>query len=155
MAMAMAAKKLIEENVFYADGSPCQVAIAESSIGRVGEAAACAAQLAPDAVIRVRGRVASKDDGIEVAASEVSFPEVNGLADGPLVISLPATRCTPPVVDSLRAVLGAHPGPSEVQLKLVSPGRETVFRLDDGLRVTASQPLMADLKALLGPGCLV
>jgi len=29
------------------------------------------------------------------------------------------------------------------------------MRLDERLRVTPSQPLMADLKALLGPSCLV
>jgi DNA polymerase-3 subunit alpha len=29
-----------------------------------------------------------------------------------------------------------------------------VLRLDDGLRVNPSGALMADLKALLGPGCV-
>ena len=114
----------------------------------------CGGSLAPDAVVRVKGRLASKDDGIELSASEVSFPEVHAAAAGPVVIQVPATRCTPPVVESLRGVLSAHPGLTEVQLRLVSPGRATVFRLEDGLRVTASPPLMADLKALLGPSCL-
>ena len=31
----------------------------------------------------------------------------------------------------------------------------TVLQLDERLRVTPSAPLMADLKALLGPSCLV
>ncbi|MCL2548248.1 MAG: L-fucose isomerase [Symbiobacteriaceae bacterium] len=44
VAMAMAAKHLIEENVFYADGTPAQVVIAASTIGGGAEAAACADQ---------------------------------------------------------------------------------------------------------------
>ena len=42
MAMAMAAKKLFEENLFYSNGEPVKVVIADKSIGRVPEAAACA-----------------------------------------------------------------------------------------------------------------
>ena len=42
MAMAQAAKKLFEENLFYSNGEPVQVVVADSSIGRVPEAAACA-----------------------------------------------------------------------------------------------------------------
>ena len=36
-----------------------------------------------------------------------------------------------------------------------SSDKITVMKLDSQLRVTPSQPLMADLKALLGPSCLV
>ncbi|MDO4950130.1 MAG: L-fucose isomerase [Bacteroidales bacterium] len=42
MAMAVAAKELFEKNLFYSDGTPVQVVIADSSIGRVPESAACA-----------------------------------------------------------------------------------------------------------------
>ena len=42
MAMAQAAKKLFEENLFYSNGEPVKVIIADTSIGRVPEAAACA-----------------------------------------------------------------------------------------------------------------
>jgi DNA polymerase-3 subunit alpha len=48
-------------------------------------------------------------------------------------------------------VLGSHPGTTEVQLKLINGGRETVLRLDQGLRVRPSTALMGDIKALLGP----
>lgn len=41
MAMALAAKKLYEENLRYANGEPVKVVIADSTIGRVPEAAAC------------------------------------------------------------------------------------------------------------------
>ena len=38
-----------------------------------------------------------------------------------------------------------------MQLKLVNGSRETVLRLDQGLRVRPSTALMGDIKALLGP----
>jgi len=41
-AMAEAAKKLFEENLFYSNGEPVKVVMADSCIGRVPEAAACA-----------------------------------------------------------------------------------------------------------------
>ena len=42
MAMANAAKKLFEENLQYSNGDPVKVIIADTTIGRVAEAAACA-----------------------------------------------------------------------------------------------------------------
>ena len=42
MAMANAAKKLFEENLRYSNGEPVKVVIADTTIGRVAEAAACA-----------------------------------------------------------------------------------------------------------------
>ncbi len=42
MALALAAKKLFEENLYYSNGEPVKVVIADTSIGRVPEAAACA-----------------------------------------------------------------------------------------------------------------
>jgi DNA polymerase-3 subunit alpha len=41
-----------------------------------------------------------------------------------------------------------------VRLELTSGGRSTVLRLDDRLRVTPTPALMADLKELLGAGCV-
>ncbi len=42
MGMAKAAAKLFEENLKYSNGEPVKVVIADSTIGRVGESAACA-----------------------------------------------------------------------------------------------------------------
>jgi len=42
MGMALAAKKLFEENLKYSNGEPVKVVIADTTIGRVAEAAACA-----------------------------------------------------------------------------------------------------------------
>ena len=42
MALALTAKKLFEENLNYSNGDPVKVVIADTTIGRVPEAAACA-----------------------------------------------------------------------------------------------------------------
>ncbi len=41
MGMARAAAKLFEENIRYSNGEPVKVVIADTTIGRVAEAAAC------------------------------------------------------------------------------------------------------------------
>ncbi|GAA2105471.1 DNA polymerase III subunit alpha [Microlunatus panaciterrae] len=111
--------------------------------------------LATDTVVRVKGRIQVKEDAVELHGQELTLPDTSDpTSTGPVVISLPAVRCTPPVVEQLRVVLAAHPGMTEVRLRLQSSSKTTVMKLDHGLRVTPSQPLMADLKALLGPSCL-
>ncbi|MDA8439019.1 MAG: DNA polymerase III subunit alpha [Propionibacterium sp.] len=110
--------------------------------------------LATDTVVRVRGRVREKEDTLEVHAQDIARVDTDAAASRPVLIQIPATRCTPPVVEQLKSVLSAHPGVTEVRLRLTSAGTHRTFRLDDSLRVTASQPLMADLKALLGPSCM-
>jgi DNA polymerase-3 subunit alpha len=111
--------------------------------------------LVQDAVIVVKGRLRRRDEGVpEVAATEVTVPDLNAAVAGPVVITLPATRCTPPTVDRLKDVLATHPGVTDVHLRLSASASTTVMRLDAKLRVTPGPSLMADLKALLGPSCL-
>ena len=50
MGMAQAAKKLFEENLCYSNGEPVKVVISKTSIGRVAEAAECAAQFKKEGV---------------------------------------------------------------------------------------------------------
>jgi DNA polymerase-3 subunit alpha len=116
---------------------------------------ACATLLVEDSVVLVKGRVKrSRDDAVELTAFEVTSPPLTRTDDGPVVISMPAARVTPPVVEQLKDVLGSHPGLADVHLRLQSAGRTMVMKLDDHLRVAPSASLMADLKALLGPSCL-
>jgi DNA polymerase-3 subunit alpha len=58
-------------------------------------------------------------------------------------------------VEQLKDVLATHPGVTEVRLRLMTKTTTTVMKLDDRLRVTPTPALFADLKALLGPHCLV
>jgi DNA polymerase-3 subunit alpha len=117
--------------------------------------ASVASALASDTVVRIKGRVRTKDDAVELTGQEVTFPDVSEGPSGPLVIQLPAVRCTPAVIEQLRQVLRSHPGSTEVRVKLLSTTNGSkVWKLDEGLRVAPSRPLMADLKALLGPSCV-
>jgi DNA polymerase-3 subunit alpha len=111
--------------------------------------------LAEDLVVVVKGRVNRRDDVPTIYAQELSLPDLDEGERGPVVVSMPVTRCTPPVVERLKDVLATHPGPTEVHLRLTQTGRATLMRLADGLRVTPSPALFGDLKALLGPSCLV
>jgi DNA polymerase-3 subunit alpha len=107
--------------------------------------------VAEDAIVVVRGRVDRRDEQPRLIAMDLSIPDLT-VAEGtrPVVLAMPANRCTPPLVERLREVLASHPGPAEVHLKLVNGSRATLLRLGP-LRVEPTTALMADLKALLGP----
>ncbi len=110
--------------------------------------------LTEDAIVTVKGRVSRSKDQPELHGLEISVPDLADGPSGPVVITMPSTRCTPPVVEQLKDVLGTHPGVTEVRLRLMTKTSTTVMKLDDRLRVAASPALYADLKALLGPHCL-
>ncbi len=116
--------------------------------------AAAGVHLVEDAVLLCRVRIDDDDDGLRTVALEVSPLDISDAPAGPVRVSMAASRCVPPMVNRLKEVLADHPGATEVHLLLTGGARTTVLRLDDALRVTPSPSLFADLKALLGPGCL-
>jgi DNA polymerase-3 subunit alpha len=106
--------------------------------------------IAEDAIVAVRGRVDRRDEQARLMASDLSHIEINSSTDDtPVFINLAVARCTPPLIDRIKDVLGAHPGKSEVRIKLSNGARTTTVRTHD--RVSATPALMADLKAILGP----
>ncbi|WP_166139681.1 DNA polymerase III subunit alpha [Nocardioides ochotonae] len=111
-----------------------------------------ASYLVEDAILTVKGRLSRSKDQPEIMGQEVTAPDLSDGPSGPVVISLPQTRCTPPVVAQLKDVLGTHRGVTEVRLRLMNRDKTLVMSLEH--RVTPSSALFADLKALLGPGCL-
>ena len=110
--------------------------------------------LTSDAIVTVKGRLSRQKDQPELHGQEVTLPDLSDGPAGPVVITLPSTRCTPPVVDQLKEILRTHPGMAEVQLRLRTRATTRVLRVGDGHRVAPSPALFADLKQLLGPGCL-
>ncbi len=110
--------------------------------------------VAEDAVVVIRGRADARDDTVKLIASDLTVPDVSAAPRGPVVVSMPPARCTQPMVDRLREVLGAHPGTTEVHLQLRNGERAHRLKLGEGYRVTPSAALMGDLKALLGPQCV-
>jgi DNA polymerase-3 subunit alpha len=107
-----------------------------------------------DSIIVVKGRLDRREDQPKLVAMEVSVPELPTGEDGPFVVSIMEARCVPPIVERLKEVLRTHPGHVEVHLRLLSGDRVKKIRLDDKLRVKPSPSLLADLKQLLGPGCV-
>jgi DNA polymerase-3 subunit alpha len=114
-----------------------------------------ALNLIEDRIVVVRGRIDKKEETPQVTAIDLSIPDVNQAPIGPFIIKLEAERCTPPVVDRMKEILRSHPGTREVHLKIEGGAKNTILRLDDGLKITASPSLSADLKSILGPDCLV
>jgi len=114
-----------------------------------------ALNLIEDRIVAVRGRIDKREETPRVAAMDLSLPDINQAPIGPFIIKVEAERCTPPVVDRMKEILRSHPGTREVHLRIEGGAKETTFRLDDGLRITASPGLSADLKSILGPDCLV
>ncbi|MGH3424107.1 MAG: DNA polymerase III subunit alpha, partial [Nocardioidaceae bacterium] len=110
--------------------------------------------LVEDAVVVVKGRVKRKEDVPEITANELTAADLSKASEGPVVISLPAVRCTGHTVEQLKEVLTTHPGVTEVHLRLLSSSSTKIMRLDQRLRVTPGPSLIADLKALLGASCL-
>ncbi len=114
-----------------------------------------ALNLIEDRVVVIRGRVDKREEIPRITALELSLPDINQAATGPLVIKMELARCTPPIVDRMKEILRSHPGTREVHLRLESEAKNTILKLDEKLKVTASPSLSADLKSILGPDCLV
>jgi DNA polymerase-3 subunit alpha len=57
-------------------------------------------------------------------------------------------------MDSLRQILSAHPGTTQVNLTVIQADKFVSVKTDDKLRVSPSPSLFGDLKALLGANCL-
>ncbi len=114
------------------------------------------ALLVEDSILVIRARVdRTDDDGLRAVALEISAPDLSAAPSGPVRLSLAASRCVPPLVARLKAVLAEHPGTTEVQLHLTGGTTTTVMKLDDQYRVTPTPSLFGDLKALLGASCLM
>ena len=114
-----------------------------------------ALNLIEDRIVIIRGRIDKREETPQITALDLTLADINQAPIGPYVIKLEAERCTPPVVDRMKEILRSHPGTREVHLKIEGGSKNTILKLDDGLKITASPSLSADLKSILGPDCLV
>ena len=113
-----------------------------------------ATMMGEDVIVLAKGRVDRREETPKFVLMEMSLPDLQQERKGPLVITLPLARCTPPVVERMKEVLRSHPGTTDVHLRLESATENTLLTIDEGLKVSATASLSADLKALLGPNCL-
>jgi len=109
--------------------------------------------LVEDRIVTIRGRVDRRDEQVRFSAVEMTFLDVSSGPVGPLLISLPISQCTPPIVERVKEILRSHPGKREVHLHIEDSGKSTTMKID--ALVTSSPSLSADLKSILGPDCLV
>ncbi|MFF5083109.1 DNA polymerase III subunit alpha [Actinoplanes sp. NPDC000266] len=110
--------------------------------------------IAEDAIVVVKGRVDRRDDTPRIMAMDMSLPDVTHNPDSkPITLTMPITRCTPPLVSELKDILTSHPGDSEVHVHLQNGSRTTILRLG-AVRVAATPALRADLKMILGPSAV-
>jgi len=102
----------------------------------------------------VKGRVDRRDDTPRIMAMDMSLPDISHNPDSkPVTLTMPITRCTPPLVSELKEILTSHPGDSEVHVHLQNGSRTTVLRLG-AVRVAPTPALRADLKTILGPSAV-
>ncbi|MCA2212373.1 DNA polymerase III subunit alpha [Jidongwangia harbinensis] len=110
--------------------------------------------IAEDAIVIVKGRVDRRDDTPRIMAMDMSMPDVSQNPDSkPVTLTMPITRCTPPLVSELKEILVSHPGDAEVHVHLQNGSRTTVMRLG-GFKVAPTPALRADLKMILGPSAV-
>jgi DNA polymerase-3 subunit alpha len=109
--------------------------------------------LTEDRVVVIRGRFSRSDEQVRFTALEMTMPDITGGPTGPLLISLPASQVTPPIVERMKEILRSHPGKREVHLHVVDQDKSTTLKVD--ALVTSSPSLSADLKAILGPECMI
>jgi DNA polymerase III subunit alpha len=106
--------------------------------------------LADDAVVCVRGRLDLRDETPKLICMDLKRPSL--LPDGtePLHLEVPMQALSDDVVDRLKRLLEEHPGGSAVYLHVGTK----VIRLAETFAVDATNGLLAELRVLLGPGCL-
>jgi DNA polymerase-3 subunit alpha len=101
-----------------------------------------------DAIVLMKVRIEKRDDeGPRVAALEVSTPDVSAAFTGPVTVYIPESRVNSAVMDSLRQILSAHPGTTQVNLTVIQADKFVSVKTDDKLRVSPSP-------SLLGANCL-
>jgi DNA polymerase-3 subunit alpha len=116
--------------------------------------------LVEDTVVALTGKIRKQETSegnvtVSVSAEKMEILDISAAQHSlPFVVSMPITKCIPPVVEQLKEVLRTHPGETEVHLRLRNGSKTTVVRLDHKHRVSTSASLHADLKQILGPTCI-
>jgi DNA polymerase-3 subunit alpha len=105
--------------------------------------------LSDDAIVCVKGRLDLRDEQPKLVCMEIKRPDLN-TTDQPLHLQVPVHALTDDRLESLKRLLGEHPGPSPVLLHV---GAKCI-RLASQWSVDTTRGLLAELRVLLGPACL-
>jgi DNA polymerase-3 subunit alpha len=105
--------------------------------------------LVDDSIVCVKGRLDQRDDEPKLICMEMKRPQLQIGAE-PLHLAVPIEALTAARVESLKKLLGEHPGESPV---LVHVGTKCI-RLDATWGVGVTAGLLGELRVLLGADCL-
>ena len=85
----------------------------------------------------------------------MTVPDLSDGPAGPVVVRLPQTRVNSGTgASTSRTCCAPIPASPRCTLQVMMRDKTLVMRIGDTHRVTPSPALFADLKQLLGPGCL-
>ncbi|BDR53295.1 DNA-directed DNA polymerase [Bombiscardovia nodaiensis] len=112
-------------------------------------------QLAIDTVIRVRGQVEIRDEGVDMRVQDMEVPTLESVDERPLTITLQRTALDRGRLAKLARILTDHPGYSEVQLAVYdAKGNVKLFTCGDRFRTRHDTSMLAEIKAVFGASCL-
>ncbi|QKJ25375.1 DNA polymerase III subunit alpha [Aquiluna borgnonia] len=104
--------------------------------------------LRADQTVSVRGRVSRRDEEIMLQAFSIEVLEAGREQGGVVVIQVREALATKTRLQQLTEILGRHPGPVEVQIRLQNGGESKHFLLPQ--RVAVGHDLFGEIKALMG-----
>ncbi|XVQ11017.1 DNA polymerase III subunit alpha [Spirillospora sp. CA-255316] len=108
-------------------------------------------RLAEDRIVLVKGRLDKREDVPRLMVMEMEVPDLAAASDSaPLTLTFAELRVTLPLVTRLKEILLAHPGPTEVRIRLTRPEGDVLMRIDARYYVTPSTALKSELKAAFG-----
>jgi len=110
--------------------------------------------LIEDRVVKIKGRVDHKDEAETkfIPLAIEAFTPKTGLE--PLALSVDGERLPSSVLADLKNILVRFPGPCSVDMYVGGGESARRLRLGDGFRVDPQASLFAELKELLGEGCV-
>lgn len=111
--------------------------------------------LVEDRVVKIKGRVDHKDEAETkfIPLTIEAFAPKTGME--PLALSVDGDRFPSTVIDDLKRILARFPGQCSVDMYVRVGEDARRLRFGEGYRVDPQADLFAELKELLGEGCVV
>ncbi len=104
--------------------------------------------LIADQTVAIRGRISRRDEEVNLQAFSIEVLDAGREQGGVLKLSIKENMANKTILEKLGSILDSHPGPVEVQVRLVGANVKH-FLLPQ--RVAIGHDLFGELKALLGP----
>ena len=108
-----------------------------------------------DRIVVATGRIDLRGRELQIRANDMSEPDLGADGSRPgaeeLVVDLSASACTPAVLAKMKDLFEAHPGNAPVRVRFLSTQGVTPLQVGS-YRVEPAQPLLGELRTLLGAG---